>query len=102
MKKTFKTVWQSCTLTICLLLITNSASAWNSFPIQIAVNGGNAYIESMDVGPGGDIYITGRLEGYTIATFGAACGYVIPVTEPTLTPRLFAARLHPDMVPYIE
>ena len=63
-------------------------SSGQTFPVSINSLGRTATVTSMDVGPTGDIYVTGKIGKHTETTFGpGGCGLNIMYT--TFSPGLF-------------
>ena len=88
-----------CSIAVFMLLPYVKLKAQQPFPIEIDANGGKVFVESMDIGPDGDIYVTGSIKNYVEFRFGAfSCGDGVVNFEPSGGHRIFVARLHADPV----
>jgi len=102
MKKNYKLFSFSRGVTLLVFSLLIGSNAWTQeFPILLHANGQDVYVESMDVGPSGDIYVTGRTGLYDQFTFNP-CWWNIWYSPSPCTPAplgqsdIFIARFHPD------
>lgn len=98
MKTTRKLNWRKALYFFALIIISSSAQA-QQLPIELHCNGCDLFVESMDIGPDGDIYVTGRTGRYNQFTFGP--NGINEVHSPSYAPYtsnydIFIARFHPD------
>ncbi|MCJ8292271.1 MAG: T9SS type A sorting domain-containing protein [Crocinitomicaceae bacterium] len=101
MKNTINLNWRKTLYFFTLMIISTSAQA-QEFPIELHCNGCDLFVESMAVGPDGDIYVTGRTGRYNQFIFGP--NGINEVHSPSYAPYIsnydiFIARFHPDSIP---